>query len=50
MPKYVLFIQIPKFYIMGMKPVCIKPGYKVIVGKSRGEVSLLEQDTIENVS
>ena len=24
--------------------------HKVIIGKSRGEVSLMEQDTIENVS
>jgi hypothetical protein len=26
------------------------PVYKVIIDKSRGEVSILEQDTIENVS
>ena len=27
-----------------------KLGFKVIIEKSRGEVSLVEQDTIENVS
>ena len=29
---------------------CTKPVSKVIIEKSRGEVSLVEQDTIENVS
>ena len=32
------------------KVFCRRFGTKVIIEKSRGEVSLMEQDTIENVS
>ena len=37
-------LQLKQFEIL------LLAAYKVIIDKSRGEVSLLEQDTIENVS
>ena len=39
-----------KEFPLSLMSLFLRPSYKVIIEKSRGEVSLLEQDTIENVS
>ena len=45
---YTTFLPDPLIFKLSYGPECVR--FRVIIDKSRGEVSLLERETIEDVS